>query len=444
MPRRDHAAFFNRGYHMADKQGYDSITGTDQAAANAILAQLYEAVYPAIFSGSFEVGSDGIASIGYDIAAAPTVSFTSNIYPTDKGVAAFGMSFPALTVSVQAEGGASQHAMGSIAGLARANVDPDGTLHFHIDELVIDIPSDPSLTALANRWLAAPLARLLNHELLAGIRIPPIDWAGVKMTPGPALLADNGFLMVYSALASTGLPYAYGTAGHWPAGKPFFAADNTLLNHIADALFQTFVTEELSGQKTLDIKVCKLTLTATLKAGLTTAQFDIKPGKGSAVRCTIKAEATAKVKAKCSSIDASLEIGLKATADVTMTAWVDHQEVKLRVLDIHSLAIVPHATGVPPELEEVEESIISFCSQLFTGWLKPFIRQLVIPVCSVPTISFTVEGTEYTLGVEKTSLDQIEGPKDKPLLVADAQASLVTQPAQARTERGPRRDVTPA
>ena len=61
---------------------YDIAAGMDCGTLNLIASELYAAVYPALFKGSVDVDQEGVASVDYDVTAAPTASFD----PSDRAV----------------------------------------------------------------------------------------------------------------------------------------------------------------------------------------------------------------------------------------------------------------------------------------------------------------------------------------------------------------------
>ena len=174
--------------------GFDVASGMYESALNALLTQLYNALYPNFLKEKINVGEVGISYVDSDIQGPPTVSLAPsadakahiaaafetlyNAQRAKAGVkamadksaildiassATFTLNVSKLALTVNYSNGSSPTKIPSAALVVHAMVSVDGSdsnLTFKLLGGTVTVPSDPTMTQLS----IAPLAQSLDSK----------------------------------------------------------------------------------------------------------------------------------------------------------------------------------------------------------------------------------------------------------------------------------------
>ena len=189
---------------------FDVAAGIYESALNAIVPQVYDALYPDFLKDNIKVNEVGISSVDFDIQAPPTVSLApsedakSNIVAAletlhtaqqakagakaltiaDKSAvlamassATFSANVPKIALTINYENGSPPTKIQSASLVAHATISvEDSNLTVKTLSANINIPNNPTLTQLLNSALVPLLIVYLNKNILSPIKIPQLGY----------------------------------------------------------------------------------------------------------------------------------------------------------------------------------------------------------------------------------------------------------------------------
>ena len=267
--------------------GFDVATGMYESALNALLTQLYNALYPNFLKEKINVGKVGISYVDFDIQAPPTVSlapsadakahiaaaFGETLYNAQRGKAGvtaitvsdksaildiassatFTVNVSKLALTVNYSNGSSPTKIPSADLVVHAMVSVDASdsnLTIKLLGGTVTVPNNPALTQLLNNAFLPYLIDYLSKNILSPIKIPPLGYKSLHLS-APLPVVQQTYLTVFSALGSTqpNIPAPL----PWPKDGVYIAADIPTMEAAAGIVFplgpqENFSWDIISGQ----------------------------------------------------------------------------------------------------------------------------------------------------------------------------------------------------
>ncbi len=432
--------------------GYDVAAGADQTALNTVASSIYTGVYPKVFKGTINVGEMGIASVSYDIQAAPTFSLSPSAlvraarapriqaaFSGDRlaaeldgaAQATFNITFSkvALVINYSAPTPPTQ-VSGSLVGGGQVQVNSDSTLSLSMLTGTITIPNEPTLSDLLNKAAIPLLIAYLNQQIFTPIAIPALSFSGVTLSL-PVVLTQNGTLLAFSSMGSPVTPPGPGT---WISGKGFIAADAPLLNAVTNSVIGN-IGPKGSWHWSCDVGVCDLSLDANYSVVLSNAQFNLSPNPGSSVTGTVTVQASAGFSGSCGFFSPSFSATATATPTATASVSAVGSNVMVTFQSLDAISFDFNFSGVPWYIPD-------FVLNLLANAFAPIIASAVTSALSgtsfkvyqIPTIQVAIASIPFNIVLTQLAASTIASPDSVPLLTV-AGLAQVTSPSVAATVR---------
>jgi hypothetical protein len=236
---------------------YDGVVGIDEPALNQFVKSVYQAVHDEVLKGNVPVQISNVAvtSIDYDIASVPQILLAPSALVramrremfADLGLrdaaldeaavayskASFGLTVQTLAVGLRYTDGSITQLQASVQVGLEVVVETNGDMTPSLVTLVIDVPGNPALSEIINHGLVPELMDLIEQTFLAPIRIPPLGFGSVQVSP-PVVASGQGRLLATTALVPT-VPDPAPLAGGWPQQTVFAAFHAAILNALINS-----------------------------------------------------------------------------------------------------------------------------------------------------------------------------------------------------------------
>jgi hypothetical protein len=422
---------------------YDIVVGLDNPTLNSELAMIYQAIYPNLFTGKIDINSSGIASIGFDVKAAPVAdlappasarahiehafhghaSLTADMPAPERELlidravgATFGLSAPQLQLTVNYSNESPPTVVDaglSVTAIITTGTDQTGQNYVSLQAIAaaISIPSDPALAEIINSIGIGPALKYINGTVLSPFKIPPLQYNSLLISlPVPAI--QDEFALAFAALGSTqpDVPDPYG----WPGNTVFFGSDAAVLVAAANTQLPLGPSSGFSWEA--------ITGSAGAQIG------PLGPGN-----VTINN-------------DGSLSVGLPCNAWAQL---VLHTPWWLPDFSFGpSATAIPAATAIPSvvdgvllvTIDSIDDLTFNFSWGNIPDWVMPIlgpllsgladalgallavlitqaVRGLQIPVLTLPDVKIPIGGTTYALSIAYARTMAGQGPAGPLLLV---------------------------
>jgi hypothetical protein len=425
---------------------YDIAAGLDEATLNELVGQLHQKIYPSVLRGSFYVGALGIASVGFDIDEAPTARLVPSsaartqlkaefdnlafggqklkLSDEDRAAllelaaqASFELTAPSVKLNINySSGGEPTVFVASLdADLTVVTSTSGGadTLTAEIVRATVTIPKDPDFAEVLNRVFVPQLILYLNENLLRPIQVPLLQFGSLTVSlPAPAVQTPN--LVAYSALGTAQPDVPPPSA--WPSGCVFIGTDAAALTAAVGCLFP------IGPSEGFNFKIISGSVGAQIKK----PSAVVISGDGS-VTATIEASAWANLKVRV--VIKDFTFGPTATAGLTATMKpsVVHNQLKLTIVGCPIPTFDFHWGVIPRPIEWLVKPLLNKLAEALNSVLGPLINDALaippIPVHRIPTIAFTIGGTEANVVVEQAATSARK--EGNSLLLVNAQMGIV-------------------
>jgi len=221
--------------NAANNPPFDVAAGMDNPTLNALVAQLYKALYPSVFSYELDIEALDISTIKFDISKTPTVTLGTtqeprafwdahlNVEPEILKLGAIpsaqrdllldklesisvGYAIPAMSLIINyiSKKPPLTVATASATGVASIGTAVDkgqNILTITITSVTVTVTGDPTLSDILNKCFAPLLLLYLNATLLSHIIIPALQYGTLQISmPVPVVAAGN--VIAYSALGT--------------------------------------------------------------------------------------------------------------------------------------------------------------------------------------------------------------------------------------------------
>jgi len=419
---------------------YDIVAGMDNSTLNNLVSQVYTKIYPSIFNNTIMVGQMGIASVGFDINASPTVNLNVSQSTKDFVAAKFDELEANLTSKHMAEfidmataavleldassivltinyinGSPPTKVKASLAAIVSISSeikDGKSLLVAQIRSATIKIPTDPTMEALLNNaFVPEYLVPYLNENILDPIEIPAIQYGSLVVSL-PVPVVQSPYVLAYSALgtAQPDIP----APAQWPTGCEFFGADTAVLQTAAAIPFP------LGPSTGFDWKI----ISGTVRAQVLAPNNFVINSDGS-ITASIQANALAQLKVHTPWPLPDFTFGPSASGAITasLKPYVSNGQVSI-VIQSCSIPTFHFSWGsIPSWVEYILSPLLDGLGMALNAVFGPLISQILsqfsIPVYTIPTFSVTLAGKQINISVNQASTSS-----QNSLLMINAQAGI--------------------
>jgi hypothetical protein len=425
---------------------YDAVVGLDNATLDAELAAFYQSVYPNLLRSQVDVGADGIASLGFDVQAAPTANLTPSsaarahveqllAAPTTELAAVGGLPHDARAALVDAAVGATfdltaaqvqltiNYSSGaqptvidagvSVSVSVQTGTDASGQNYLTLQAVTgsVSIPSDPALEAILNNAAMPALLAYLDANLLTPFQVPALQYQSLTLSmPVPAV--QNGYLLAFSALGATQPDVP--DPGAWPTGTVFIGTDAAVLVAAANTVLPIgpssgFSWEIISG-------TASATVGPVGEGGVTVN------GDGSiSVQVPCNAEAQLTVHTPWPFPNFSFGPSATVVLAATATPAVVGGELQITLNSIDSPSFDFSWGDIPGWVAFILDPLLDGLGDALGAILAPLVTQavsgLTFSVVTVPSFNVSLGGSSYTLALAQATTAGGQGPQGALLLV---------------------------
>jgi hypothetical protein len=431
-----------------DNSVFDAVVGADQASLNSLIATFFAAA-PRLFTQTFNVGQEGITTVGVQFAVAPTLTLT----PTAEIQAlarefltqhASGdeleqaisqlldglMSAQCKTVNVIV-GGAKPvtvtAAIACTAGVAVNGAPTAPTLSIVLGDATITVPNEPTLSQALTEFAAPLLVAYLNQSVLAAIQIPMLSLLGIRFAP-PVITDEtsgtNTFLTAYTGLNPVTTPAA-GIA--WPTGVVFACADSAALNAVMNT-----VLPQPGGSGGIGTPNLSWDYKVSLQGGV---QLD--PSAGSNLSVNMNVGGGADITFHTPNWLPNISFGATFSGSLTASAILQIQQdgadqrFSIIITSAGNFNVSVDINGLPSIfswlLSPVTDALLDLISPLITSILSNF----PIHVYTLSPISISPGGISMKVTLNNLALTQVAGPDGVTMVMVTAQPTLASNAASA-------------
>lgn len=252
---------------MAGNFGFDIAAGMSQSTLNALMPQVYNAIYPDFLKGTINVSELDISSVDFDIQAPPTVTLqpsesakahiaaSIDTLLTEANLktqavpdkftllgksssATFTATAPKVALTVNYKSKSSLPTVipsASLTADAMVSVDSaNSDLTLQLLKGTVNIPKNPVLTQLLNKGFVPSLIDYLNKNIFSSIKIPQLQYKSLKVS-APLPVVRQSYLTAFSDLG-TKTPAIPGPLP-WPEDHVYIAVDSPTLEAAARLIF---------------------------------------------------------------------------------------------------------------------------------------------------------------------------------------------------------------
>jgi hypothetical protein len=421
---------------------YDLVAGVDYATLDTLALQAYGRLYPKLFKTVFTIGKYGLKCVDVDINAAPVFgaaddavkamlretlaardcslseadreAFLEGIAP-----ATLSVSLPSVALSVEFSGSAApvtvKASLSACASIATRVTEEKNSITLQIVTGKISLPEMPAVETILNEAVVPEfLIPYLNEKVLTPFAVDPLQFAGMEISL-PVPCAGKNLVTAAAALGHA-QPDVPAPLSGWPAGSLFVGVDTAVLHAAAGKVFP------LGPADSFKWGGGGYSFSGRVAAQVLSPDPIVINGDGS-ITGTITVQALAQLTVEIFGIPVSF--GPRATAgmSVKFRPSVQGSTVFLCAENIPTISFT-YDWGLPNYLTWLVNLIGAGLTAALNAVIGPLVAQALgqakIPVCNLPAIEYTYEGTKLTLRIDSATTATCNG-----LLAVAAQARIV-------------------
>jgi hypothetical protein len=244
-----------------------------------------------------------------------------------------------------------------------------------------------------------PQAGSVAAELLPGVKLPPLEFAGVKLTP-PAVLITPKHGIVMAALEGKSVPVPP-FPPNWPA-SPFFA----LLSEDAKVHVARVATRNIAGRSFGDGESVDIGIgIARYKANAFVSRLDLESGGAGTrdlrFRGVIKGNVAAGVELwwLCLTIGVNYTLYAKPDPVGTISLELNGTELSARTkqLDNFVLLVTPDGSVLEIILSALTTPLVQLVTAAFSPLITNLFRGIHFKVMSLPSVTIDVGGVHLVV-----------------------------------------------
>lgn len=363
---------------------FDVAVGMSGAELNSAAAAVYHALYPRVFQGSHQAEFQGVTfTVGIDVTAPPAFDIST---ATDQ---AFTLCLPSVDLTLSNSVTTRLH----IAITAQCAVrSKDGQTSFVPTDVTASPQKDPVQDYLVKHVVVPAIADMLT-TLLGGVRIPPIQVAGVPLS-APSVGVVNGYVIAAVNLAAAGSPPPPDRSFPWPS-TPFFALLGQGIVQQLAVIAAASASNRFSGSDSGGTHWAGYSWSYSLS--LTNPRAGLQ-GAGIQLQFTLQGGVAAGVEIVY--VPISLGFDAHAAPDPAATAVLTAQgsELVLTVASVAPFTIYVIPGTVPTWIFGwLITAIINGVTLSLGPLVSAFLKNIRLQSFTIPSYSVTVDGTTLTL-----------------------------------------------
>ena len=424
---------------------FDVAAGIYESALNAMLPQVYHALYPDFLKDNIKVNEVGISSVDFDIQAPPTVSMVPSedakshivaaletLYSAqqakegakaltiaDKSAvramassATFSANVPKIALTINYENGSAPTKIQSASLVAHATISvEDDDLTVKILSANINIPNNSTLTQLLNNALVPLLIVYLNKNILSPIKIPHLGYKSLQLS-APLPVVQQSYFTAFSSLGST--PPAIPDPLPWPKEGVYIAVDIPTLEAAAGLFFP------LGPQENFNWDIFSGHVGATVNLPTISSIND-----DGSISASIQANASCQLTIHTPSPLPNISIGPSATATLAVTLYpsIEDGELKVAITNIPTFSF-SFDWGIPSWIGwlfyPLEAGLAAALNAVLGPLISDALKNLGITILQIPVIRIDFGGGKtITIAIDQAKPSELQG-----LLVVAAQATV--------------------
>jgi hypothetical protein len=293
--------------------------------------------------------------------------------------------------------------------------DSGGILTPQLTKLVLTVPNEPVLSDILNKGLAPYLQEYLKNAILTPIKIPPLGYGKVVVSP-PTVTTGQGRLLATTAIAPT-TAEAASLDGAWPAGKMFVGADLTLLNELVNQFVPTLKPVPGTWSKTFKLWFIRSTLKADYRATVRSVSLDFVPGQPDQLRGIVTIDTHVHLYAK--SIGSWTGSGpATATVQAQVVVGAD-RDLAVKLVGLSDLSVKLDFHNTPGWLDkDVSNLIVAMRMMLEPNLAAILAMQPPTKLAAIPSFPLAVGDETLAIGLKDVIVAALPTPDGKMLLGA--------------------------
>lgn len=408
---------------------FDIAVGMSGDQLNVTSAAVYQAVYPALFTGTYQAEYGGLKfTVGVDVQAAPHFdlgasqpahavarALTERIEAMPEAktgpeggeagegrasreeiIAAIAETYPSFeillpTVALTFSNGVTSHLTLSLTAYCYLENGPT-TISFVPYQVTAPQQQDPVNNYLVQH-VVVPNIKAMLTQVLSGVTIPPIVVADIPLTSPSVGIAGN-YVIAAANMASSGTPPPPDGSFPWPQ-TPFFALLGPNLIQQLSVIAASSATNRFSdsgsggdfwGGYHWDYGLSLTSPSATIQGNGVTFAFTLRGTVSAGVHVTVL----------------SIDLGFDAFAAPNPSAdaafFVDGDQLVLVARSVAPFTIFVIPNSVPTwVLGWLITAIINGVTLTLTPLITRFLRDIRLDSYAVPTYSVSLAGKHLTL-----------------------------------------------
>lgn len=444
---------------------YNGLAGLPLTAGNELMASLYRLFRTTYFKGQFKIADPVIATVDYDVTAAPTLARAQvdTAALEQQLVAAFAQAAPADAVDAACEGAPSTPAerealaghlaryatessvrlaalapvtLGvrfeggervSVDALVRATLEPESfkdergrpRLRARLVDLQARLTKpDESLQRFLDRY-ALPLVRsflepwVQRHSVLPELNLP-----GLALS-APALVPVGDVIVGVAALLSSGPTVPPDKVTVRDPRRSVLRFDGPVVMAVAKPFIDAAQARDRVSE-VFWVGPVRVEFYAQYAAGL--SNLSVGFTTGNVMRGSLSAFGEARAGIKIGDVD--VPIGVRARATPRVLASLQNVSGWVRLLlAVAAIEVEIEILHLPSWLNWLLSRLISFFSTLFGQVFAALINVLSIPIIPLPQLRFTAAGITVDIRLDQIAIDTIADESGRAL--ADISGVLV-------------------
>ncbi|MGJ1430801.1 hypothetical protein ACR79M_04340 [Sphingobacterium spiritivorum] len=416
---------------------YNIVMGTDNKTLNPLVKQVYQKIYPNVFTGSKDISSELFLAVSYDINESPTVDLSQrvklkkedfqqfksadlleeelfldaheeNLILDMVSKATFQAYFPNINLRLTLK----DTSLISLNIKVTANVTIDTSIEGKQNYLTATIlTADLEIKEeqykkyvdSLKKYVIPILILVLNTELLNKIKLPALTFKDVTVSL-PIPVVEKSFVTAYSCIGAR-QPDTYAPL-NWPVETVFAGVDSTAIETMAAIPFPLKKENEFSWK----------IISGHVLAQVFNPRSFVIQSDGS-IEGKIDTELLAQLTLKKAFIKISFGPHGKATIKATFKPVIHKGKLLLTVKDLN-IPKLDIDFGIAKWAEYLLKPLSIGLSIALNGVFLPLVsailRQIEIPIMQFPTISFEIKGMTFNIDIIEAKTSKL----DKLLLIS--------------------------
>ncbi|MGJ1197837.1 hypothetical protein ACR777_17085 [Sphingobacterium spiritivorum] len=411
---------------------YNIVMGTDNKTLNPLVKQVYQKIYPNIFTGSKDISSEFFLAVFYDINESPTVDLSQRVklkkedFQQFKSAdlleeelfldaheedlildmlskATFQAYFPNINLKLKLKDTSLLNINIKVSAKVNIQTSIEGKQNYlsatilTADLEIKDTEDYKEYIDELKKYILPLLIHVLNKDLLDKIKLPALTFKDVTVSL-PIPVVEKSFVTAYSCIGAR-QPDTY-TSLNWPADTVFAGIDSHAIETMSAIPFP------LKKEKEFSWKI----ISGHVLAQVFNPRAFVIQTDGS-IEGKIDAELLAQLTLKKGFFKISFGPHGKATIKATFKPVVHNGRLLLTVKDLNipkldiDFGIAKWAEYL---LKPLSFGLSLALNEIFLPLVSAILRQIEIPIMHFPTISFEIKGITFNINIIEAKTSKLE------------------------------------